>query len=244
MIETFLLLVIVAIGLVLTYQIGIFLLAYPSSVLERQYIQYLEPVNRERAQEVPEFLEERREIAMAMGFEYINTYRSTVGRARDLVIDLWLSRDGMTVGMVGECHIWRIPYARTAFYSAFDDGTRLTTQDNFDEGDPLRIRGTEVFYEDGFAQLFRKHEQRIEDHADTPITFSGAKALVSIEDLERTRVDQLVERGWARYRDMEHNAWSYTLSGANEIYFHERSRYIREHKEKMKREQEESSSFE
>jgi hypothetical protein len=244
MTDLLLIAVIVGVGLVLAYHAAVFLLNFPTFLIERQYIRFLRPAGREAAENVVDYIEERRELALGMGFEYVDTYRAVAGRVRDLTIDLWLSRDRATVALVGFCRIFKIPYARTSFHTTFADGTHLTTQDNFDEGDPLRIRGAEVYYEEEFGPLFRLHEARVRAHDGLPVRPTPEGALGSLEDFEAQRVEQLVQRGWARYRDREHNAWSYTFPGAAEIYFNERPRLIKDHKEKLRRKQEESASFE
>ena len=130
----------------------------------------------------------------------------------------------------------------TAFYSAAPDGKRLTTQDNFDEGDLMRLRGTEVFLDEELGPLYRRHQSRIEMLGREANTFIFEKVLAALEDLERVRVEKLVSRGWARYRNDDPNIWSYTFRGAAEVYFKERLRFMQDHKEKMRRESAESTS--
>ena len=242
MIDSVLIAVIVVVGLALSYYGLTFLISFPALIRERQYIRSLEPVSPDVGETAPEFLQERRDIALSMGFRFVNTYRAMANRAHDLMIDLWLSHDCTIIGMVRFRHVFRIPYGLTAFYSAAPDGARLTTQDNFDEGDLMRLRGTEVFLDEEFGPLFRRHQSRIEQLGRGTRKFVFENVLSALEELERVRVETLVSRGWARYRNNDRNVWSYTFRGAAEVYFKERLRFIQDHKDKMRRESAQSAS--
>jgi hypothetical protein len=106
----------------------------------------------------------------------------------------------------------------------------------------MRLRGTEVFLEEEFGPLYRRHQARIEALGREIKNFGFDNVLPALEELERVRVEKLVARGWARYRNGNSNIWSYTFRGAAEVYFKERLRFIEDHKEKMRRESAEFTS--
>jgi hypothetical protein len=203
-------------------------LLFGALLWEKRFIRYLAPADAEERAEVDDYIDEARPVALAEGFEFINTLKPQRGPWREMFMDLWSSDDRRIMGVVCAGRIFGVPFERTAFYSVLTNGTRLTTADGFDEGDPAGTKGTIVSPESSFRELLEVHRRRIVGGNRQPVAFGGSDPLGALEDLERSHVQHLVDGGFARYRDLTHNCWSYTLRGAWAICFRAHPAELRE----------------
>lgn len=207
-----------------------------------RYFRHLVGVSRRGRHEVTEYQEEARPIALALGYEFVDTYRAYRGSGRHLRMDLWRARDADTLAMVGVSRVLWWDYSRTVLVSVLDDGTRVTTTDNFDEGDPRGAKGETVHPGAGYRELHARHWERIRASAAQPEPIGFANPLSVIEDLERQRVQVLVDAGMARFRGETQHAWSYTWRGAFEVYYLARPRQVRMWRAALAAQQEETAN--
>lgn len=207
-----------------------------------RFFRHLVGVSRRGRHEVTEYQEETRPIALALGYEFVDTYRAYRGSGRHLRLDLWRGRDNDTLAMVGVSRVLWWDYSRTVLVSVLEDGTRLTTTDNFDEGDPRGVKGEAVHPSAGFRELHARHRERIRASAARPEPIGFANPLSVIEDLERQRVQALADAGIARFRGETQHAWSYTWRGAFEVYYLARPRQVRMWRAELAAQREETAN--
>lgn len=211
--------VVIVAAAILGFQILTFFFIFSILLFDKQYIRDLveaEPFDKD---ELGEYINETEEAASWYRFDFSGSYVPDKGLWRNLVVRLWISSDTHTLAFIGSGTMLRIPYYRTSLYSRLQSGQRITTGDNFDEGDLLEIRGMRVFPGIDFDGLYTEHQARLKGHGDRLDAFDSARALETIEAMEKERVLRLVEKGFARFRDLRQNAWSYTFKGARDVYF-------------------------
>lgn len=206
-----------------------------------RFFRHLVAVSRRGRHDVTEYQEATRPVAFALGYEFVDTYRAYRGSGRHLRLDLWRGRDSDTLAMVGVSRVLWWDYSRTALVSVLEDGTRLTTTDNFDEGDPRGVKGETVQPGAGFRELHARHRERIRASAAQPELIGFADPLSVIEDMERLRVQTLADAGIARFRGETQHAWSYTWRGAFEVYYLARPRQVRRWRAGLAAQQEETA---
>jgi len=167
--------------------------------------------------------------AFALGFEFVRPYRAYSQSKRRLRAELWRAQDRETLAVLSSERIgWRRCH-RTDFISVLENGERITTSDNFDEGDPLALKGELIRRELDFRDLYRLHRRRLGQSGHAAETLGQSDPLSVVVDLERARVQQLAAAGLSRYRDDAQISWSYTLRGACDVYYRARPRQVREH---------------
>ncbi len=143
-------------------------------------------------------------------------------------MDLWRAADRETLALVSsERTRWRTRHC-TVFVSVLESGARIATSDNFNEGDPLGLKGELIRRGLNFRDLYALHRRRVLRSGHAPETIGHSNPLSVIEDLERARVQDLTGAGLARYRDEAQISWSYTPRGACDIYYRARPRQVRE----------------
>jgi len=206
-----------------------------------RYFRHLVAVSRNGRDDVTAYHEVSRPIALALGYEFVDTFRAYRGSGRHLRLDLWRGRDGDTLAMVGVSHFLWWHYPRTVLVSVLVDGRRVTTTDNFDEGDPRGVKGEAVRPGAGFRELHTRHRELIRASAARPEAIGFSNPLSVIEDLERQRVQALADAGIARFRGETENAWSYTWRGAFEVYYRARPRQVRVWRAGLAAQQEETA---
>lgn len=206
-----------------------------------RFFRRLVAVSRKGRDDVAEYHEVSRPIALALGYEFVETFRAYRGSGRHLRLDLWRSREGDTLAMVGVSRFLWWDYARTALVSVLDDGTRITTTDNFDEGDPRGVKGELVRPGAGFRDLHAAHRARIRASGAQAESIGFSDPLGAIEDLERQRVQALAGAGITRFHGETENAWSYTWRGAFEVYYRARPRQVRVWRAGLAAQQEETA---
>jgi len=194
-------------------------LLFATLLCEKRYIHYLIAASADDRADVDDYIDEARPIAFAARFQFINTFKPQRGPWRDVLVDVWSAEDHKTLAAVAAGRMMGVPLERTVFYSVLEDGTRLTTSDDFDEGDPAGSKGPLVRPDATFRELLQTHRDRLDRAATPAVEFGGADPLGALEDLERLHVQELVHAGFARFRDLTHNCWSYTFRGAWEICF-------------------------
>ncbi len=207
-----------------------------------RFFRHLVAVSRNRRDDVTAYHEVSRPIALALGYEFVDTFRAYRGSGRHLRLDLWRGRERDTLAMVGVSKFLWWHYPRTMLVSVLADGTRVTTTDNFDEGDPRGVKGEAVRPGAGFRELHTRHRARIRTNAVQPETIGVANPLSVIEDMERQRVQALADAGIARFRGETENAWSYTWRGAFEVYYLARPRQVRMWRAGLAAQQEETAN--
>lgn len=222
------------IAVYLAFKILSFLMVFPALMLERRFIRFLSPATAEERTLVSDYMEEARPLAMARGFRFINTYKPDKGPWRNILVDLWRSDDGRVLALVGTGYMVGAEYSRTAFYSILNDGTRLSTADNFDEGDPLGVENTMIRPGLGFDELYTVHRARLEAAHAAVEDLSEGDPMAVLEEAERRHVQRLVGEGLAKYRDLTENCWSYTFRGACEVYYRANPEQIQEYKDHEK----------
>ncbi len=196
---------------------------------DRRYFRHLVAMRDHAHDETNTYRDTTRVTALALGFDYVDAYRTYRRSRRHLRIDLWRAPDRSTLVLISSVRVlWRTRY-RTAFVSVLDDGTRITTSDNFDEGDPLGLKGELIRRGLSFRELYIVHRRRIAQSRRDADVIGRTNPLSVIEDLERSRVHQLADAGLARYRDEVQISWSYTLRGACDVYYRARPRQLREY---------------
>ncbi len=219
------------ISVYLAFKILAFLMVFPALLLEKRFIRFLSPASAEERSLISDYMEEVRPLAMAKGFRFINTYKPDKGPWRNILVDLWLSEDRRVLALVGTGYVIGAEYSRTAFYSILDNGTRMTTADNFDEGDPLGVENSLIRPGLAFDELYSLHVKRLDAATEGAEFFSEADPMAVLEEAERRHVQRLVDQGLAKYRDLTENCWSYTFRGACEVYYRANPEQIREYKD-------------
>jgi hypothetical protein len=196
---------------------------------DRRYFRHLVAVRNRAHDDTSNNRDTTRMTALALGFDYVDAYRTYRRSRRHLRIDLWRAPDRSTLALTSSARaLWGTRY-RTAFVSVLDDGTRITTSDSFDEGDPLGLKGELIRHGLSFRELYIVHRKRIAQSRRDADVIGSTNPLSVIEDLDRSRVQQLADAGLARYRDEVQISWSYTLRGACDVYYRARPRQLREY---------------
>lgn len=198
-------------------------------VRERRYFRHLIALQDRNHDEPSDYQDAARPVALALGFEYVDSYRAYHRSKRRLRLDLWRAADRETLALVSAERILWWTRHRTVFVSVLNDGARIATSDNFDEGDPLGLKGELIRRSLGFRDLYTLHCRRVQQGGRTAETIGQTNPLSVVEDLERSRVQQLAGAGLARYRGETQISWSYTLRGACDVYYRARPRQVREY---------------
>ncbi len=205
-----------------------FLLVLHGLARTPRYFRALTEIRADFRDDVDDYLETARPVALALGFEYMNTYRAKRRSGRHLRLDLWRAPRRDTLAAVSTSRFLFWDYRRTILVSVLDDGSRITTSDNYGEGDPLGLHGEVVRPGSGFRELHVVHLRRVRQSKCAAEIIGGVAPLAALEDLARAHVQQLADAGLARYHGETQRAWSYTLRGACNVYFRARPRQLSE----------------
>jgi hypothetical protein len=213
-----------AAALILCIKLAAFAGAVWGLLHSRRYFRHLAPVSSDGRYDVSAYIECARSVALGLGLEYVNTYRSYRHGGRQTHLDLWRARDSDVLVIVSSRRSWLVHHPRTAFISVLDDGSRVTTSDNGDDGDPRGLTGEVVRPGSSFRELHDLHRRRVRESGRPAERIGWADPLGVIEDLTRSHVQQLADAGLARYRGESQSAWSYSLRGVCEIMYRARPR--------------------
>jgi len=196
---------------------------------DRRYFRQLIAIRGRDHGDSSTYQDEMRPMTLALGFEYVDAYRAYYRSKRRLRAELWRATDRETLAIVSSERVRWWTRHRTDFVSVLDNGECITTSDNFDEGDPLGLKGELVRRDLNFRDLYALHRRRILHGGHAAETIGQTNPLSVLEDLERSRVQHLAAAGLARYHGDTQISWSYTLRGAYDVYYRARPRQVREH---------------
>jgi hypothetical protein len=214
-------------ALLLLAKVFLPIISVGAHALVRRYFRFLVPAAGSYRSEIGEYAAEARVLALAERFEFVDIYRPFRGPWLGRRVEVWRAQDFKTIALVSESSSEIRSLNETIFYSALDNGGRLTTTDNERAGDPRGLRGILARPGATFRELYRTHLARIRSHGSDPVTMGGSDPVSAIEDMEREHVRKLVNAGLARYRNERQTSWSYTLRGGYELYYLARPKIVR-----------------
>jgi len=170
----------------------------------------------------------------SFGFSYRGVHYDRRRGIYQLRYDFWLSPDRLVLAMVGGGTLAGIPLTGTSLYSRRDDGRCLVTIDEpkSQDSDPSGLTLQMVVTHADLDELLRQHQQRLAESGQSTVPYSTQAPLDDHRAFRTRRVEMLMDRGLARFLDMERNAWRYTPKGAwtavSALYTRELKRQLKE----------------
>jgi hypothetical protein len=216
-----------AAGILVLAKVVLPLASMGAHMLVRRYFRFLVPASHASRDEIGEYAAEARVLALAERFEFVDVYRPFRGPWLGRRVEIWRAEDFRTIALVSESPAEIPTLNETIFYSALDNGKRLTTTDNVRVSDPRGLRGVLARPGATFRELYRTHLARMRSHNAGSVVMGKSDPVAAIEDLDREHVQKLVDAGLARYRNDRQTAWSYTLRGGYEVYYLARPKIVR-----------------
>ena len=153
--------------------------------------------------------------AQNLGFEFLGTFRDAKGASYKVRYDFWVSPERDVLVNVGCGTVFGIPVDARWLYTRLQDGRLVVsvTDQAASEYDFTGQRIEALVSAFSFQQLLQMHRQRVAKQHSPPVPF-GPDPLKDYQKYVTERIESLVRSGYASYRDIEQNAWSYSFLGA------------------------------
>jgi hypothetical protein len=183
--------------------------------LEKRYIHDFEPASRESLPPASAYFEAMNEAAKELGFSHGGTFsQSRKNRLYRCMLAMWLDSEEKALLCIGGGKLAGMNYWRTFLASWVANDQVMITTDNFGDEDLSATRQIEVLLSADLEELQDRHFQRLAAIDATPGKLSSNRLLHHYEEIEKLRVDRLVQLGLASYVDQAGNIWRFTLKGA------------------------------
>ena len=126
----------------------------------------------------------------------------------------WMSVDRSTIIMSGAGTSFNMPSFQTWIFTPLTDGRYLVTTDNNDEGDRSGLYIKTRVIRQRFDKLLLAHHQSVNRYEAQVSTFQEPSVLDAYHNILSCRVDRMVQKKLARYRDRDKQYWSYSIWGS------------------------------
>ena len=163
--------------------------------------------------QISEYVEIMSADIQAAGFQYGGMVAHAKTKQNKIIATVWMSPDRRIVVISGAGTVIGMPTRQTWCYTPLDDGTFLVTTDQNDEGDPSGVYRYRRSLNVRFADLIERHLKRVNAAANVQ-AFAETDPLEAVFGIGRRRVQTLMDRGLARWRDPTGAWWSYSARGA------------------------------
>jgi hypothetical protein len=203
---------------ILALMFGFFLLVVGAALWEKRHIVvYGLP---EPGQELPatNYAQQANAIASQLGFEHYGTFHHGKGGIYRVRYDFWLSPDRLIIMLVGGGKIAAMPADAVWLATSLSDGRYLVSTDFPGEADLSGLVELEIQRDVGIVFIADRHRYRIKSSPVPAIPFSR-EPIGDYLQMRKRQVERMVERGDARYLDVEQMTWKHTLQGALRFYF-------------------------
>jgi hypothetical protein len=131
--------------------------------------------------------------------------------------DFWTSPDLKTLAVIGSGTLIKIPVKGIWLWSRTTDGRILNSTNEIGEQEISTNVIQQTLPDASFTTLASSHATWLSQF--NVETFTADSALSVYFDIRRSKVDNLIERGYAYYIDEDQSAWKFTLKGALVFYF-------------------------
>ena len=145
------------------------------------------------------------------------TFEGLIAHAKPackITATLWFSVERDVLLLTGAGTVFKMPSFQTWLYSPLKDGRVLITTDNNDEGDRSGMYVTRRVIRQRLDKLVKAHRASIDRFGGQVARFEERSALDAVHGILSRRVQSMVDRGVARYRDPEKLFWSYSAWGS------------------------------
>jgi hypothetical protein len=139
------------------------------------------------------------------------------GKLYRIRYDFWLSPDQRTLAVVGSGTLASIPVKGIWLWSRGKDGINYNSTNEIGEQEICTNVVQQTWPDTTFTTLLGHHQTLLKD-VEIQL-FDVNNPLAAFFDIRRSKADNLVEHGYARYLDEEKTVWKYTLYGALAFYF-------------------------
>jgi hypothetical protein len=186
------------------------LLVFFAALLEKRRLRPLIPIEPGQAKPMPRECVDAHEAALSAGFVDFGMFTDGDKGLTKGFITLLLSPEEDVLVLVQ----WGTGMKRFRIQSNFAEGTSLVTSNTAGEGDLTGQQELVSLHNAKLLDALNVHYDRIVSSGQAPHPFDADALPEQLIEQLRQRVDRLIEKGLAKYLNVEKDVWRYKPWGA------------------------------